>query len=125
MSSVPKTSIPAECTGEYVLAVNDTMNVLNGKWKIPIIGVLLYGKRRFNELERTIPKINPRMLSKELRDLESNGIVKRTVYDTVPVTVEYELTDTGYSFQKVLDVMLEWGLEHRSSFFGKELEKTS
>lgn len=109
-----------ECTGEYVLAVNDTMNVLNGKWKIPIIAVLLYGKKRFNEMERTIPKINPRMLSKELRDLENNGIVKRMVQDTVPVTVEYELTETGYSFQKVLDVMLEWGLEHRSNFFEKE-----
>lgn len=113
-----------ECTGEFILAVNDTMNVLSGKWKIPIIAVLLYGKRRFNELERAIKKINPRMLSKELRDLESNGIVKRTVINTVPVTVEYELTETGHSFQKVLDVMLEWGLEHRNSFFEKE-NKTS
>lgn len=109
-----------ECTGDFVLAVNDTMNVLSGKWKIPIIAVLLYGKKRFNELERSIPKINPRMLSKELRDLEANGIVKRTVHDTVPVTVEYELTPPGYCFQKVLDVMLEWGLEHRKNFFEKK-----
>lgn len=53
------------------------------------------------------------MLSKELRDLEANGIVTRTVYDTIPVTVEYELTRSGQSFSRVLDVMLEWGLEHR------------
>lgn len=106
-----------ECTGEYVMAVNDTMNVLNGKWKIPIIAVLLYGKRRFTEMEKAIPKINPRMLSKELRDLENNGIVKRTVYNTVPVTIDYELTKSGYSFRKVLNVMLEWGLEHRQNFF--------
>ncbi len=109
-----------ECTGDYVVAVNDTMNVLSGKWKIPVIAVLLYGKRRFGELERGIPKINPRMLSKELRDLENNGIVKRTVHNTVPVTVEYELTKMGYSFRKVLNVMLEWGLEHRAEFLAKK-----
>lgn len=103
----------SECTGEYILAVNDTMNVLTGKWKIPIIAVLLYGRRRFSEMEKAIPKINPRMLSKELRDLENNGIIKRAVINTVPVTVEYELTKTGYSFRKVLDIMLEWGMEHR------------
>lgn len=57
------------------------------------------------------------LLSKELRDLENNGIVKRTVQNTVPVTIEYELTESGYCFKKVLNVMLEWGLEHREIFF--------
>lgn len=122
MSEISKLEGMSQCTGDVVLAVNDTVNVLNGKWKIPIIAVLLYGKKRFNELERTIVKINPRMLSKELRDLENNGIVKRTVRDTVPVTVEYELTKTGYSFKKVLEVMLEWGLEHRREFFKDKIE---
>jgi len=112
-----KDIVKNECTGEFIMAVNDTMNVLNGKWKIPIIAVLLYGKRRFTEMEKAIPKINPRMLSKELRDLENNGIVKRTVQNTVPVTIEYELTESGYCFKKVLNVMLEWGLEHREIFF--------
>lgn len=102
-----------KCPATYILAVNDTINVINGKWKLPIISSLLLGKKRFKELEREIPKITPRMLSKELRDLEANAMVKRTVYDTVPVTVEYELTPSGESFSKVLDVMLEWGLEHR------------
>ncbi|MCD8539059.1 MAG: helix-turn-helix transcriptional regulator [Leadbetterella sp.] len=101
------------CSGTYILAVNETINVISGKWKLPIIGSLLFGKKRFKELEREIPKITPRMLSKELRDLEVNGIVTRTVYDTIPVTVEYELTPSGRSFSRVLDVMLEWGLEHR------------
>lgn len=101
------------CPDTFVLAVNDTMNVLSGKWKFPIIASLLFGKKRFKELGRDVTKITPRMLSKELRDLEMNGIVKRTVYNTVPVTVEYELTTSGKSFKKVMDVMLEWGLEHR------------
>lgn len=96
-----------------MLAVNDTMNVLTGKWKLPIMASLVFGKKRFKELEREIPKITPRMLSKELRDLEMNGIVIRTVQDTIPVTIEYEFTESGRSFKKVLDTMVEWGLEHR------------
>ncbi len=101
------------CSAQFVLAINDTMNVLHGKWKLPIIGSLLYGKKRFKELEREIAGITPRMLSKELKDLEVNGIVTRTVYDTIPVMVEYKLTNAGECFKKVLDVMVEWGLEHR------------
>ncbi|MBR9831407.1 helix-turn-helix transcriptional regulator [bacterium] len=96
------------------------MNVLNGKWKLPIIGSLLYGKKRFKELEREIPKITPRMLSKELKDLEVNGIVTRTVYDTIPVTVEYELTESGNTLNMVLDAMIAWGLQHRKIVIGKK-----
>ncbi len=112
-----------KCSGAYVLAVNDTINVINGKWKLPIIGALLFGKKRFKQLEREIPNITPRMLSKELRDLEANGIVSRTVYDTVPVAVEYCLTPSGESFSRVLDVMLEWGLEHRKNTIGQNAEE--
>ena len=119
MSRISELVKVKKCSGEFVLAVNDTMNVLNGKWKLPIIGSLLYGKKRFKELEREIPKITPRMLSKELKDLEVNGIVTRTVYDSIPVTVEYELTKSGGSFKDVLDVMVEWGLQHRKRIIGK------
>lgn len=109
------------CADSYVMAINDTMNVVSGKWKLPIIGALLFGKKRFKELEKNIPKITPRMLSKELRDLEANGIVTRTVRDTIPVAVEYELTVSGQSLTKVLDVMVEWGLEHRENIVGKAI----
>ncbi|WP_166552500.1 helix-turn-helix domain-containing protein [Cellulophaga sp. BC115SP] len=101
------------CPQSFVRAVNDTMNVLTGKWKLPIMASLIFGKKRFKDLEREIPKITPRMLSKELRDLEMNGIVKRTVYDTIPVVIEYEFTESGRKFKNVLDAMVEWGLEHR------------
>lgn len=101
------------CPVQYVLAVNDTLNVITGKWKLPILGSLLFEKKRFNEIQRNIPKITPRMLSKELKDLEMNGMVTRTVYDTAPVTVEYELTESGKSLRTVLDKMIEWGLKHR------------
>ncbi|MGB4415958.1 MAG: helix-turn-helix domain-containing protein [Paludibacter sp.] len=107
------------CPTQFVMAINDTMNVISGKWKLPIIGSLLYGKKRFRELERGIPKISPRMLSKELKDLEANGIVKRTVYDSIPVIVEYELTISGESLNQVLEPMIEWGLQHRKNVIGK------
>lgn len=104
-----------ECPQSFMLAINDTINVLMGKWKLPIMAALIFGKKRFKELEREIPKITPRMLSKELRDLEMNGMIKRTVYNTIPVTVEYEFTESGIAFKKVLDTMVEWGLEHRKN----------
>jgi DNA-binding HxlR family transcriptional regulator len=124
MSSKSQLEQVKKCSETFVLAVNDSMNVINGKWKLPIIGSLLYGKKRFKEMESEIPKITPRMLSKELKDLEVNGIVKRTVYDTTPVTVEYELTPSGESFKKVLDVMVEWGLQHRKSIIGKNIKRS-
>lgn len=104
-----------KCPESYLMAVNDTLNVLAGKWKLPIMASLQFGKKRFKDLENEIPKITPRMLSKELRDLEMNGMVKRTVYDTFPITVEYEFTKSGKSFKKVIDVMIEWGIEHRQN----------
>ena len=107
------------CPVQFVLAVNDTLNSITGKWKLPIIGSLLFDKKRFTEIQRNIPKITPRMLSKELKDLEMNGIVKRTVYDTIPVSVEYELTNSARMLGDVLDKMLEWGLQHRKSIIAK------
>jgi DNA-binding HxlR family transcriptional regulator len=111
------------CSTSFVLALNDTMNVISGKWKLPILGSLLFGKRRFREMSREIPGITPRMLSKELKDLEMNGIVKRTVYDSIPVTVEYELTASGESLREVLEVMVQWGLQHRKTVLGKGRKK--
>lgn len=101
------------CSTEYVLAINEALNVMSGKWKLPILASLMFGKKRFKELERDIRGITPRMLSKELKDLEMNGMVRRTVYDSTPVMVEYELTPSGFSISEVLDKMMEWGMSHR------------
>lgn len=104
-----------EQCASYVVPIKEALNVLSGKWKLPIITALFFGKKRFKELEREIPNITPRMLSKELRELELNSLLKRTVYDTLPVTVEYELTSSGKSLDKVMDAMRDWGLQHRKS----------
>lgn len=107
------------CPVEYVLNINDTLNVKSGKWKLPILGSILFGKKRFTDIQRNIPKISPRMLSKELKELELNGVLVRTVYDTTPVSVEYELSETGKQITEVLDKMMEWGIEHRKSVLKK------
>lgn len=100
------------CQG-MITPVRDAIDVLSGKWKLPIIIALGFGNKRFGKLAKEIPGITDRMLSKELRDLELNQLVKRTVYDTMPVTVEYSLTDYGSSLDKVVDELRKWGMQHR------------
>lgn len=102
-----------KCPRQYVLALSDTLNVISGKWKLPIVAALLRGKNRFKDLQENIEKITPRMLSKELKELEMNGIVERKVYNQTPVLIEYELTGSGRSFANVIDAMIDWGLKHR------------
>lgn len=97
--------------------VKDALEVLNGKWKLPIIIALSFGNKRFSEMAREIPGITDRMLSKELRDLEMNELVKRTVYDTVPVVVEYSLTEYGDSLDSVINELRNWGAQHRKRIF--------
>ena len=98
----------------HVQGVKDTQDLLNGKWKTAIIAALYNnGKFRFMDLGRHIEGISPKMLSKELKDLEMNQLVKRTVLDTMPVTVEYELTLQGKSLNKVVEAMGEWGIKYR------------
>lgn len=103
-----------QCPRHYVLALTDTLNVMNGKWKLPIIASLLHGKIRFKDLQENIDKITPRMLSKELKELELNGIIERKVYDQTPVLIEYILTASGKSITSVIDSMIDWGMIHRT-----------
>lgn len=108
-----------ECT-EFIKPVRDVLDIINGKWKLPILIALTFGNKRFKELERDISGITPKMLSKELRDLEMNELVARTVYDTIPVTIEYSLTDYGKSLDDVIVALREWGKKHRKKLFKKE-----
>lgn len=101
---------------KHVQGVKDAQEILSGKWKMVIITALYHnGKFRFMDLSRHIEGIASKVLSKELKDLEMNGLVKRTVQDTMPITVEYELTDHGKSLSKIVEAMGEWGIDYRSS----------
>lgn len=92
--------------------ITRTADVIGGKWTLPIIFVLIYETKRFKELERSIEGINTRMLVKELKQLEENGLVIRKVYAEVPPRVEYSLTEKGKALRKVLVEMREWGNEY-------------
>jgi DNA-binding HxlR family transcriptional regulator len=94
-------------------AVRDTLYVLGGKWKLPIIMALSEGPLRFKELHRALEGITPKILSKELKELELNHFATRTVYATSPVSVEYELTEYSRSLDKVIFELRDWGLQHR------------
>jgi DNA-binding HxlR family transcriptional regulator len=102
-----------------MLALWDALDILNGKWKIAIMCSLIEKKMRFKELQRDIGKITGKMLSKELKELEMNELLKRTVHDTKPVTIEYELTSYGTSLEKVITELVNWGLNHRKRIFKK------
>jgi DNA-binding HxlR family transcriptional regulator len=101
-------------------AIRDTMDLLSGKWKLRIVGSLSLGKKRFMDLIAHIDGIAAKMLSKELKELEINGLVNRTVVETKPMTVEYELTEYGHSLKPIVDEMAIWGMQHR-----KRLKKNS
>lgn len=89
--------------------ITKTAEVLGGKWSLPIIFSLIQETKRFKELERYIEGINTRMLVKELKQLEENGIVSRKVYAEVPPRVEYSLTEKGMALKAVLVEMKNWG----------------
>src|SRR5258706_10341109 len=113
-----KELVRSECL-DMIRPVKDALEVLSGKWKLPIIIALSFGPKRFGEMAREIPKITDRMLSKELRDLEMNQLVNRTVYDAVPVVVEYSLTKYGDSLGSVIEELRKWGTQHRKRIMVK------
>ena len=101
--------------------MHTTMGVLGGKWKFVILYSLLDGKaQRFKQLERGIAGIAARMLIKELKSLESEGLVKRTAYATIPPTVEYQLTDYGKTLAPVIRELDAWGKKHLAKMQAKQ-----
>ncbi len=86
--------------------------VLAGRWTILIMHLLYDGPVRFNELLRRLPNITQATLSRQLKQLEQNGLIIRTEYNQIPPKVEYSLSDLGSKFDKVLDPLKEWGLSY-------------
>jgi DNA-binding HxlR family transcriptional regulator len=87
--------------------------IIGGQWTLAICSWLLMGKLRFGELKKKLPNITERMLTLQLRKLEENLIVKRTVYAEVPPRVEYELTSVGYALKPVIKELEHWGDRHK------------
>jgi DNA-binding HxlR family transcriptional regulator len=109
-----------ECK-ETILPVKDALDVISGKWKIPILIAMGLGNKRFMELQGAIPGITSRMLSKELKELEMNRLVERKVYDSYPVMIEYVVSGHGASLNPLIEELRRWGEYHRSVITGVEV----
>lgn len=105
----------ATCT-EELFAMRDSLDVLGGKWKLMILRYLTNRTDQqihFKKLERGIEGISAKMLSKELKELEMNLLITRTIQDTKPITVTYAVTEYGKSVLPVTEMLVNWGLLHR------------
>jgi len=113
-----------DCSGkesckEKTLAFRDAIELLGGKWKVFILQHLSFGTMRFKDLQETIVGISPKVLTKELQDLEQNHLITRTVNHTKPITVSYSLTPYAYETQAVYNALLEFGTKHRRKIKNK------
>ena len=110
-------------------AINATLRVLEGKWKIVIINELMAAKGRplrFSELEKLIPDVTQKMLIQQLKGLQQDGIVQRTVYPEVPPRVEYALTMLGHALGPAMTALIDWAeLRHQHEATGMELLSVS
>jgi len=97
-----------ECDLTYAI------NKIGGRWKLQLLSSLKNKKRRFSELKKEYSFITERMLTLQLRALEQDGLVKRTVYAEVPPRTEYELTEMAVALEPLLDELSDWGKKHRS-----------
>lgn len=95
--------------------VETTLSLIGDKWKVLILRDLMPGTKRFGELKKSIGSVSQKVLTAQLRDMESNGLVTRTVYPEVPPRVEYSLTALGRSLTPILDAMWNWGESYKVS----------
>ncbi|WP_419782676.1 winged helix-turn-helix transcriptional regulator [Malaciobacter marinus] len=95
--------------------VETALDVIDGKWKILILWYLRRDTKRFNELQKQMPKITQKMLSQKLKELELDGIINRVVYPEVPPKVEYSLSDYGKSLKPILKQLYFWGEKHKKN----------
>lgn len=93
--------------------VETTLLLIGNKWKVLILRDLLDGTKRFGELKRSIGSVSQKVLTQQLRAMESDGLVHREVYAEVPPRVEYSLTELGKSLKPILDAMLNWGMGYK------------
>lgn len=95
--------------------VETTLTLIGDKWKVLILRDLMPGTKRFGELKKSIGNVSQKVLTAQLRDMESSGLLIRTVYPEVPPKVEYSLTELGRSLKPILDAMWDWGTEYKAS----------
>lgn len=117
MATIKDKGITTEATcAQERLAINDTFDVLGGKWRLRILRYLngrLEENNTFKKIQREIENISAKMLTKELQELELNGLLSRTPQDTRPITVSYAITEYGKTVLPLTESIAQWGLDHR------------
>ncbi|HEU0136262.1 MAG TPA: helix-turn-helix domain-containing protein [Flavobacterium sp.] len=104
--------------------VRDFLDVMSGKWKFPILVSIGVGNDRFTDIQESIPGITPKVLAKELKELETHQLIKRTVIEDYPVKITYTRQPYADSLTPVIYAMKEWGINHRKQVFGEaEIEE--
>ena len=106
----------SECL-DTVRPVRDALDVINGKWKLPIIISISVGNERFTDIQGSIPGITPKVLAKELKDLEQHQLIRRTVIDDHPVKVYYEPAPYSDTLTPIIQALKDWGINHRKRLF--------
>jgi DNA-binding HxlR family transcriptional regulator len=112
---------PEQSCSVMIQAAADALYVIGGKWKLPILIALHTKPRRFNELQRILVSISPRILSSELKEMELNGFIKRQVYASLtPIVIEYELAEYSQSLGALVRELIGWGTLHRNKLKSDE-----
>ncbi len=108
-----------ECEA-LIRPVMDALDVLSGRWKLPIITSLYLGPKRYREILGEVRGITDKMLSKELKELEMNKLIVRRVISSFPPAVEYSMTEHGRSLDKLIMELWRWGKKHREEIIGED-----
>ena len=119
METRPQLTSLAQCM-HIIRPVKDALDVLNGKWKLPILISLRFGIKRFKELSTDLGAITDSILAKELKELEGYKLIERKVHSSFPPHVEYAITEHGLSLKDVIIALEAWGYTHRMRVFGKK-----
>ena len=103
---------------DTVKPVRDTLDVMNGKWKLPIIISVGVGNDRFTDIQESIPGITPKVLAKELKELEQHRLIRRIITEGYPVKITYKSEPYAATLTPIIFAMKDWGLNHRKKIFG-------
>ncbi|PWV45407.1 helix-turn-helix domain-containing protein [Chitinophaga sp. S165] len=109
---------------ETVKPVRDALDVINGKWKLSIFISVAAGNERFNDIQEGIPGITPKVLAKELKELEQHQLIKRTIIDDYPAKIVYTLETYAHTLIPIIEALKDWGLNHRKKIFDKGYVET-
>ena len=105
---------------DTVKPVRDTLDVISGKWRLPILISVGVGNERFTDIQESIPGISPKVLAKELKELEQHNLIKRIITEAYPVKITYKTTSHTETLTPIIYALKDWGLKHRKKIFNRK-----